>query len=120
MPETHSPEPWKMTGDFAVFDAQGQPVIANSRAQPNLVRHKSLANRRRIVAAVNACHGIPTEVLEAGSVRELVKELVKACQKARQPLADTIEAYGREPGGDAEEALALIDVVLAKIKSQQG
>ena len=31
------------------------------------------ANARRICAAVNACEGIPTDALESGPVRELLK-----------------------------------------------
>ena len=35
-------------------------------------QRESKANARRIVAAVNACAGIPTDALEAGAVRRLV------------------------------------------------
>jgi hypothetical protein len=36
---------------------------------------QGLANARRIVAAVNACAGIPTEALERGIVKELAISL---------------------------------------------
>jgi hypothetical protein len=36
-------------------------------------REQHQANARRICAAVNACQGIPTEALESGPVKELLK-----------------------------------------------
>jgi hypothetical protein len=49
----HSPEPWKQEGRY-VRDASGAIVV----------RGRSFADARRIVAAINATREIPTDALE--------------------------------------------------------
>src|SRR5512143_3389528 len=49
----HSPEPWRQVEQY-IRDAQGEIVV----------RGRSAADARRIVAAVNATREIPTEALE--------------------------------------------------------
>src|SRR4030095_8536867 len=49
----HSPEPWKQDGRY-VRDASGAIVV----------RGRSFADARRIVAAINATSEIPTDALE--------------------------------------------------------
>ncbi len=49
----HSPEPWKQDGRY-VRDASGAIVV----------RGRSFADARRIVAAINATREIPTDALE--------------------------------------------------------
>jgi hypothetical protein len=56
----HTPEPWKSTGadqndEYGVWSVDGRNCIAEGL---------TAANARRIVACVNACAGIPTEVME--------------------------------------------------------
>jgi hypothetical protein len=50
----HSPEPWKQDGRY-IRDAAGAIVV----------RGRSYADARRIVAAINATRTIPTEALES-------------------------------------------------------
>ncbi|HEY3202394.1 MAG TPA: hypothetical protein VGL03_01930 [Thermoanaerobaculia bacterium] len=56
----HSPEPWKQEGRY-IRDASGAIVV----------RGKTLADARRIVAAVNATRDIPTEALENWLVQDV-------------------------------------------------
>jgi hypothetical protein len=56
----HSPEPWKQEGRY-IRDASGAIVV----------RGRSDADARRIVAAMNATRNIPTEALEGWSVEDV-------------------------------------------------
>ena len=61
----HSPEPWK--ADFVkhgnrVVDANGKIVFSNTTAQYAIAQE--CADQDRIVACVNFCKGIETELLE--------------------------------------------------------
>ncbi|MFY9552648.1 MAG: hypothetical protein WAU32_15990, partial [Thermoanaerobaculia bacterium] len=56
----HSPEPWKQDGRY-VRDASGAIVV----------RGRSFADARRIVAAINATKHIPTEALENWHVQDV-------------------------------------------------
>ncbi len=60
----HSKEPWGIEpiGMYTIRDAAGPIAMCFSARE----RELDAANVRRIVAAVNACAGIPTEVLEQG------------------------------------------------------
>jgi hypothetical protein len=90
----HSPEPWGAfrldvsgTDEFKAYTArcidQGAPedfyiVMVEKPDGSADVCHvgngpTSAENARRIVACVNALAGIPTEALEAGAVRSLIK-----------------------------------------------
>ena len=55
-----SPEPWKQEGRY-IRDASGAIVV----------RGRSNADARRIVAAMNATRNIPTEALESWSVEDV-------------------------------------------------
>lgn len=68
----HSPEPWEedKTGGFCnsgfgIQDAQGEPVVNvacyECRGGDSICTEE---NRRRIMACVNACKGIPSESLQ--------------------------------------------------------
>lgn len=65
----HTPEPWVENADGSVNGADGKPVFSPVPAPHNQrsveVRN---ANRKRIVACVNACAGLPTETLEVGGL----------------------------------------------------
>ena len=56
----HSPEPWKQDGRY-IRDAAGAIVV----------RGRSYADARRIVAAMNATRTIPTEALESWLVEDV-------------------------------------------------
>lgn len=56
----HSPEPWTQHGRY-IRDAEGEIVV----------RGKTAADARRIVAAVNATRDIPTEALESWLVQDV-------------------------------------------------
>jgi len=73
MTDSHTPEPW----GYAVIPFDGPeketaridgPKHANITSSNDWGWEVSVPNARRIVACVNACAGIPTEILEAGSV----------------------------------------------------
>lgn len=55
--QDHQPEPWMQNGRY-ILDASGW-TLASTRFP---------ADARRIVAAINAVHGIPTDALESWSV----------------------------------------------------
>ena len=65
----HSPEPWEQQGVFivvngiSIHEARQRKQYEGSPRYPELLQQDE-ANARRIVACVNACAGIPTEVLE--------------------------------------------------------
>ena len=56
----HSPEPWKQDGRY-IRDAAGAIVV----------RGRSFADARRIVAAMNATRSIPTEALESWTLEDV-------------------------------------------------
>lgn len=56
----HSPEPWKQDGRY-IRDAKGAIVV----------RGRTLADARRITAAVNATRDIPTDALEHWLVQDV-------------------------------------------------
>jgi hypothetical protein len=72
MPE-HSPEPWTFSEDdgglFCVRDADGYGVFGEEIG-PRGPRDEPVA--RRIVACVNACGGIPTELLEENAPGDVI------------------------------------------------
>jgi hypothetical protein len=56
----HAPEPWRQDGNY-IRDADGAIVV----------RGRSAADARRIVAAINGTRGIPTEALEGWAVEDV-------------------------------------------------
>jgi hypothetical protein len=56
----HSPEPWKQDGRY-IRDAKGAIVV----------RGRTLADARRITAAINATRDIPTDALESWLVQDV-------------------------------------------------
>ena len=51
---THSPEPWRMNGEYIATADDDQSIYADEVGR---------ANAERIVACVNFCNGIPTHEL---------------------------------------------------------
>ncbi|UXO93966.1 hypothetical protein Pan3_44 [Pseudanabaena phage Pan3] len=113
---THTPEPWRVEEGTTLIWGACNPDdrttygmgydIAQCRITPSLLKGRApwvdegKANARRIVAAINATAGIPTEALEAGVVRELV-------EAARELLAAKASTYkarnGRDVGIEADD-----------------
>lgn len=56
----HSPEPWRRDGRY-IRDASGEIVV----------RGRTLADARRIVAAINATRDMPTEALESWLIQDV-------------------------------------------------
>lgn len=69
----HSPEPWILAKSGVSIDA-GRTRI---RQEASLDREELRANARRIVAAVNACAGIPSEDLEQSASLDAYRRLIK-------------------------------------------
>ncbi len=87
--ELHQPEPWTYAGRF-ILSASGW----------RLAKTILEADARRIVAAVNEVHGVPTVALEAGFVRDLLE--LKVWPRSHSSAGD-----GHEPlVVDAERFLA--------------
>jgi hypothetical protein len=59
-PREHAPEPWYQDGRY-IRDAAGAIVV----------RGRSAADARRIVAAINGVRGIPTEALESWRIEDV-------------------------------------------------
>lgn len=109
MSDKHIPEPWHaFDSEYGGFAIQGSdkngsiilPILGRTCNFPN----HSEANARRIVAAVNACAGIPTAELEAGVVRETraVLEQLLYCL----PLSDA--DVSRDLAEQRDRGLALL------------
>lgn len=65
-PHEHSPEPWQRDGRY-IRDALGAIVV----------RGRSAADARRIVAAINGVRGIPTEALESWKIEDVSDPLTR-------------------------------------------
>ena len=81
----HTPEPWVVDGRDIV-NRTGWKVGSASYS----------SNSRRIVACVNACEGIPLKALEAGVVREILKECDKIAEGRLRALVDQALGLGPE------------------------
>ncbi len=69
----HRPEPWHMdTVNCSIWSADGRWIVGPPKGLQAEARALSLANGQRIVAAVNACAGVPTEQLTPGLVARLL------------------------------------------------
>jgi hypothetical protein len=65
-PREHAPEPWQQDGRY-IRDARGAIVV----------RGRSAADARRIVAAINGVRGIPTEALEGWKTEDVSDPLTR-------------------------------------------
>ena len=82
---THTPEPWTMDLHYVVApdpagvypDIYIAEIAGEDSSEPPRIAppEQQIANGRRLVAAVNACKGIPTHTLEEGVIEELLEML---------------------------------------------
>lgn len=111
----HSPEPWTVTAEDpagGISDATGSQCAEawpGCRHEPEDVNGECMAvqdaNARRIVAAVNACAGLPTSALEEGALAKALEVLEAAAQPPgthtvkglRQLAASALRSLGRLP-----------------------
>ena len=112
-------EPWKAaqqeTDDYekvwVLLDCQGYEVLEYEQSgfSPDCGCHPCIDRERaeRIVACVNACEGIPMEVVAEPAFREMILDLLRATKSvtahdpSKQPLADLIQVYlNREDRGE--------------------
>lgn len=119
----HTPEPWDCGGCttlYATPDESGEITMIELRANVTEASWDTVAfleaawpaasaNARRICAAVNACHGIPTDALGRGAVARLVGALQAIVQAADAdpfcPIGHVIEhGSGRTAGAALDEA----------------
>jgi hypothetical protein len=75
MTTKHSPGPWRRTGDgLAVVAADGHKVISPAPHKDKVrTEEERNANLDRILACVNACVDVPSELLWTGLLSELWK-----------------------------------------------
>jgi hypothetical protein len=117
----HTPEPWKMDWHFIVAPDPkgvypdmyiGEISIEDSEEPERIASaEQQIANGRRIIAAVNACRGIPVEALEQGIVQEIQELLTRA-------ILELEEWHLGYSGGDdsSEEALTLLHMAVEKLR----
>nr|PZN35994.1 MAG: hypothetical protein DIU70_14895 [Bacillota bacterium] len=121
----HTPEPWRYEdpgysfGCAAhVYDETGRVLIATCHAS-GATWYAAVDNGRRIVAAVNACAGIPTAALEQGVVRNLLAacEAMIRVEEERVRRSRATDPYWNpkeRPGSPPDLALYLEAVRLAR------
>jgi hypothetical protein len=83
----HSPEPWAQDGRY-IRDAAGAIVV----------RGRSYADARRIVAAMNATRSIPTEALEGWLVEDVSDPLTRPNLEVTIAEESTPSPYLVDPG----------------------
>lgn len=129
--ENHTPEPWRVeTWEYTRRDSTEQPeeklTIQNDKDaiaqimplwRPGGDRFaEEKVNADRIVAAVNACAGIPTTALEAGVIAELREACRRAIPWLNKASAENIHAGTAMPR-DLEQTANLM---LAAFNKSQG
>jgi enoyl-[acyl-carrier-protein] reductase (NADH) len=104
---------------YVVKDEWGEPCIIKNRYSIIAITSdtsKNEANARRIVACVNACESIPTEVLENNIIKKIfesLEESVKAMKKMDVLLLSITDSKKKYEKGEITRA----KVVIAKVKS---
>jgi hypothetical protein len=69
----HAPEPWRSGTTYGAYGRLGTITDATGLTIDWCIDDDS---RRRIVACVNACAGLPVEALEAGALADLIADVV--------------------------------------------
>jgi hypothetical protein len=85
--EPHQPEPWTQEGRY-ILDA-GQWTLAST---------KFPADARRIVAAVNAVRGIPTDALESWVINVIGDQGGRRAGERRETPAESVYPNDRRVG----------------------
>ena len=85
-PREHAPEPWLQDGRY-IRDARGAIVV----------RGRSAADARRIVAAINGVRGIPTEALEGWKIEDVSNPLTRPDFEVEFPEEDETSPYAVAP-----------------------
>lgn len=83
--QEHQPEPWMQDGRY-VLDASGW-TLASTRFP---------ADARRIIAAINAVQGIPTDALESWVVNVIGEPVGRSGGDRRRASGDTFEPVQNE------------------------
>jgi hypothetical protein len=83
--QDHQPEPWMQDGRY-ILDASGW-TLASARFP---------ADARRIVAAINAVQGIPTDALESWIVNVIGEPIERADAAGRAGQGDAPEPFPNE------------------------
>lgn len=85
MAETkHSPEPWRSDPDCGAILDSNDNICAEAWQYGTDPEGTAEANERRIVAAVNACAGIPTAALESGALETALRRLDTVAMAAEE------------------------------------
>lgn len=108
MKEQHTAGRWSRSGNL-IRAGDGRRPVAFAAGR---CLDESLANARRIAAAVTACDGIPVEALEAG----VVADMLAACKAAAalEPAIDVKAWYASDAVPATFRQLA---ATLAKLKA---
>lgn len=124
----HTQEPWKLyRNDQSVGDARGYAVCdVWPRGDDGMASEEGKANARRIVACVNACEGIDTDLLEKATGMRLDQASVKQPEiidELNVAVASLNEAAGMMKWFDVAEAQKMLrsaDAISAIIVKVQG
>lgn len=123
----HTPEPWRegipgtVVADMPIEGGPGGVNGADAVAYygGNLIGESmTVANARRIVACVNACSDVPTDMLKPGLVRELVEALEQAVEQVRGLADRTSCACGLGEVCFSHAAAERWEAVLAKARGE--
>lgn len=127
MSAKHTPGPWIIDEDASSFDIfsdaeVGTPFIASIRrsALSSGLDELARANARRIVACVNACEGVPTEVLEAEKyINSASFGLRRSIKKQRDELLAALEMVLDCDGDLNAMDFDMMRAAIAKAKGDQ-
>ena len=114
----YTPEPWvQHDADYCPDEIWGALDYVDNGVRGQLVctladNDRLEANARRIVAAVNACAGIPTDALEAGAVADLLA----ACESIRPWLHGFTTDDGTPDGVSVFDLLDVLEAAIAKAR----
>lgn len=88
------PDNWMMVRDETAHWLNGLVCQFNGKE-----KDEAIANRARMIACWNACNGIPTGQLEAGSVERLVKATELLLKTAQHFEKQASQGTGSRRGG---------------------
>ena len=111
---SHTPEPWifAVADDFycgSIMGRHGGEVFDGDFTE---------ANARRIVACVNACAGVHTEILEEGGQGTVAASMARLTEQRDKLLAE-LESLVNEPQDITTPAYQNALVVIAEAKGEK-